>query len=246
MAWFRVEDGCLRYRGVTRTPFAYWLETPRGSDTLQAVAGTMRFRLFGRRHAARRALWRELQATAGDERVQAIVRDQARAYHALLATLAFVDALPRATVDLRRVVVVPRVLLNARALQAMHEAIDPLLNATELLGGDALREFFVTALVDEMDRAFMLARPSPHRPVPAREQWATVAVDLHFVWDAPDWSGPIWPGHHYVHEVPRSRLGRRHRNHLKKALAGIDAQMAQWPRAKRHDTVQRAVATFGV
>src|SRR5512133_3016473 len=112
MGWFRIEDGRLQFRGVTRVPFVYWLETPAGDATVSAVSDRIGFRPFGRRRAARRLLWLELQATAGDPRVQSVVAEQVRAYHALLASLAFVDALPRATVDLRRIVIVPRLLLN--------------------------------------------------------------------------------------------------------------------------------------
>jgi hypothetical protein len=71
-------------------------------------------------------------------------------------------------------------------------------------------------------------------------------VDLHYLWDAPDWSGPTWPGHHYVHEQPPSGLTRRQRRHLKKAIEELSGSLTRWPRPKRHDTVQRAVASLGV
>ena len=245
MGWFRVEDGCLHYRGLTRGPFAGWLETAAGKATVAAVGATIGFALFGRRRAARRVLWQELQATASSERVQSVVREQALAYHTLLASLAFIDALPRATVDLRRVVIVPRLLLNAFALRAMRERLCPLLDGRDLLGGKSLRDFFITTLVDEMDRALVFARPTIRRPLQAHEQWASVAVDFHFLWDAPDWSGPTWPGHHYVYEQPRGGLTRRQRNHLNKAIEALNASMARWPRPKRHDTLRQAVATLG-
>ncbi len=246
MGWFRIEAGRLRYRSITHAPFAAWLETPRAAVALADASQRIGFRLLGRTRAARNALCRQLQDIAADDRIRAIIDDQACAYPTSLASLAFLESLPRTTVDLRRIVVVPRLLLNARAHHAMDERIAEVIRSGRLEGGEALRTFFVTTLVDEMDRALAIARPTAARPVPAHEGWASVGVNLHFKWDVADWSGPAWPGHHYVYERPPGGLGRGQRRRLEATIREIEASLDRWPRQRRHETLQRAASAAAI
>ncbi len=240
MAWFRVANKRLQYRGLTHGPFAAWLATQSGAEATDAAADGIRFALLGRRRAARRRLWRHLRSTVSAQPVQSVIRDHARVYQSLLATLAFVEPLPRMTVDLRRVVIVPRLLLNAAAYESLRGRLSAVVDTGTIPGGEALREFLVTTLVDEMDRAFVTGRPRLSRPLPSNEEWASVGVDLHFTWETPEWAGPTWPGHHFVYERPRGGLTRRQRRRLQAALGQVDQTIARWPPFKRHETMQRA------
>jgi hypothetical protein len=217
-----------------------WLATPEGTQAVAAIASGVRFAPFGRRRAARRQLWRQIRQTLAAASVQAAIREHARKYESLLASLAFVEALPRTTVDLRRLVIVPRLLLNAAAHELLRHQMASLIDTACMIGGGALRDFLVTTLVDETDRALVTGRQTVGRPVPPGEEWASVGVDLHFTWETPDWSGPAWPGHHYVYEYPRGRLARRQRRRVDAAIKQMAASIARWPPFKRYETLQRA------
>ncbi len=240
MGWYRVTDGCLNYRRLKHDPFTAWLASPRGAEVVASVSEGLRFSLLGRKRAARRLLWRQLGTILADGRVRAIIDSHARTYQSLLASLAFLEPLPRATVDLRRVVIVPRLLLDARAHELIQEDLHRLIDAQDITGGEALREFLVTTLVDEMDRACVTARPTVGRPLLAGQEWASVRVDLHFTWETPAWTGPSWPGHHFVYERPRERLTLRQGRRLNAAMNEMAGTIDRWPRAKRHETLQRA------
>ena len=244
MGWFRVVDGHLRYAGVTRAPFTAWTTTARGSATLAAARRQVRFGVFGRDRAARSRLWGEVRTILGDTRLQTIITEQARLYHSLLAGFAFVEALPRTTVDLRRLVVVPRALVNVRSHTMLAERLASLHLETATNGGDALRDFLVMTLVDEMDRAFVASRPTTRRPVPAADEWASVGVDVEFVWVKPCWEGPIWGGHHYLYEQPRGGLTWRERRRIDAAVRQIRAALSSCTRAERQEALQSAAASF--
>ena len=61
MAWFKIADGRLRFRGrITQEPVVEWLTSEDGVAAVQAAASQIRFALFGRTRAARRRMRREL------------------------------------------------------------------------------------------------------------------------------------------------------------------------------------------
>jgi len=246
MGWFRVVDGHLRYCGLNRAPFAEWSATPRGRATVAAARRHVRLSLFGRDRAARSRLWRELKAVASDGRVAAVLTEQARVYHTVLASFAFVEALPRTTVDLRRLVVVPRSLVNVRCHAMLSERFADLALDNSRCGGAALRDFLVVTLVDEMDRAFLASRPAVGRPVPAADGWVTVGVDVDFVWVKPYWTGPGWEGHHYLYELPRGGLTWRQRKRVETAMRQVAVALESCSRAERHETLQCAAAGLKV
>ncbi len=242
MGWFRIVDGHLRFHRLTRAPFTDWSSTPRGRATIVGTRRTIRFALFGRDRAARMRLWHEVLRFASDGRVQAIVTEQAHAYHTLLASFAFVEALPRTTVDLRRLVVVPRSLVNVRSHAMLTERLAAVHLDSQTPWSEALRDFVIMTLVDEMDRAFLASRPTTRRPVPAADEWASVGVDVDFVWVKPYWAGPGWEGHHYLYERPRGGLTWRQRKRVETAMRQIAAALASCSRAERHETLQCAAA----
>jgi hypothetical protein len=211
-----------------------------------AARGDVRFSLFGRDRAARSRLWHELETLASDGRVEEVISEQARFYHTVLASFAFVEALPRTTVDLRRLVAVPRSLVNVRCHTMLSERVADLALEDLPCGGRALRDFLVMTLVDEMDRAFLASGPTVRHPVPAADEWVTVGVDVDFVWVKPSWEGPGWEGHHYLYELPRGGLTRRQRKRVETAIRQVAAALESCSRAERHETLQSAAAALKV
>ena len=69
MGWFKVTDGrVVCGLKLSRDPFAAWTATREGSAAIAAVAGTLRFRLFGKVRAARRQVWRGTLSDLADGR----------------------------------------------------------------------------------------------------------------------------------------------------------------------------------
>src|SRR5262249_21921095 len=111
-AWVRYARGRARYTGaVARAPFAAWLSTPDGRAALDAAAARPRCAGWRRRRAARR-LWRELAAAARQPDAVVVIQSEIDAYLGRLRDFTFADGLPRLSVSLHRLVVVPRVLVN--------------------------------------------------------------------------------------------------------------------------------------
>jgi hypothetical protein len=169
--WVSVSREGLRYRGrVTRAPFSAWAAS-RGRAAIQAAAAGIRFSVFGRERAARRRLWRALAAAARDERVVEAVDCEVNGYLTRLGALAYATGLPRVGAELRRLVVVPRVLVNGAAFAGLYDRFQSIPAVALLDGGKALREFFMLHLIVEIERALARLRPSPSRPVTAGEEW---------------------------------------------------------------------------
>ena len=117
MAWFKVADGRLRFRGrITREPIVEWLTSEDGVAAVQAAASQIRFALFGRTRAARRRMRRELWSAVDSPDVRASIAAECDHYLAAWTELAYAPSLPRATIALHRLVVVPRTMILARTL----------------------------------------------------------------------------------------------------------------------------------
>ena len=239
MSWFRVNDGRLEYRGrITKTPFVKWCETKNGQDAIGRVASEIRFSLFGKRRAARSRLWRALDTASQTSGFLLAVRTEASRYMELLAASAYADALPRAHVALRRLVLAPRAMIAGRAHLAMSQRLGP---APELAGVDeSVRRFLIDQLVTEMDTALRKASPSPKRPVQAHEGWACVGVHVGMVWVDSLWSGPDGTGHIFLYEVPGDGLSRRDRKALEAAIAQMSSSVSSLSRMQRGALVRAA------
>lgn len=241
MSWFQVADGRLRYRGrIDRQPFAAWGSTKDGTAAINAAAGRIGFRLLGRKRAARRLLWRNLERAARTEPLRSALQTAADDFGRAICELAYAPGLPRLQVALRRVVVLPRAMAAGKARAIM---IPPLLNCGGLADVDeAVRAFFADQTIVELDAAIQRARPSPARPVHAPRDWACVGIETEFAWVDPYFSGPGWFGHLLVFEWPPAGISRRDRKELEHAVDELQRGIRGLSREQRHAVVKAAVA----
>ena len=239
--WVRYSRGRVTYTGrITPGPFIAWAGTPEGRAVIDPLASRIRFSLLGKTRAARRRLWRQLAAMARDESVVAAVQREAQAYLERLSNFAYADGLPRTSISLHRLVVVPRVFLNGAAFKALLGKLSTCSAFAALEGGDALRDFFILTLIEHVDGAIAAARPTPQRPLPAGECWMTVGMNSRFVWRIPLTKDPPWDGHHYVLEITRDPLTRRLRKAVSESVEKIEASLTTLSREAREDIMRRA------
>jgi hypothetical protein len=239
MGWFKVSEDRVVYAGrITRDPFAAWLATKPGSATVAEAAKSVGFRLFGRARAARKQLWRELEAAARSEDGRAALQAAADIYTRGISSLAYAQGLPRITVALRRLVLIPRALAAGRARSSVHSRL------VQCEAFAALRppvqEFFFERVMLEADAAARLARPSIKRPIASSEEWSLVGADTAYQWVDQLWSGAGWTGHWFVHERPRAALSRADRRALEEAMASLRSSIATLPRERRHALIKLA------
>lgn len=243
MAWFKITGGRLRFRGrITQEPVVEWLTSEDGAAAVQAAAGQIRFALFGRIRAARRRMRRELWKAVDSPAVRASIGAECDRYLAAWAELAYAPSLPRATIALHRLVVVPRTMILARTLSRVITRIAACPGIADL--PDPFKAFLARRILCEMDGAIRRAAPSPRRPVCTHESWACVAIDSDFIWIDPMWSGLDWRGHVMMFEMPATRLDRRQRRELDAAIEQWKQTLPKLSRQQRDGTVQ--VATDGM
>lgn len=199
----------------------------------------MRFSLFGRMRAARRRVWKQLIAACRAEAVVAAVQREADAFLTRLDRLVYAHDLPRAGIDLYRLVVVPRLFVNAEAYRRLDAVLEAQPVFAALDGGESLRGWFVLTLVDAIEAAVADARPSPKRPLPAGDGWITVGVNQQFEWRIP-FEGPGWPGHYYVLELTRTPMKRAFRKAAGEAMARLDESLQSLSRVRRNEILRQA------
>jgi len=237
--WIRYSGGRLTYSGaISRGPFTAWADSPAGAAVVASAAEHVRFSLFGKERVARKRMWRELADAAGDGSVIAAVQREADGYVRRLGKLAYGEGLPRVTVNLRRLVIVPRQLLNGTAYRSMAATLSAL-PAVASIDSEPLREFFFRTLVDEMDVAVAGTRPTPKRPLACGDEWASIGVEGAFVWYVP-FDGPSWVGHHYMFEMPREAVTRALRKAIEANIASLEAWLPSLSRVERNDMLRRA------
>ena len=240
-AWVRYRRGGARYTGVvSRPPFVAWLAAPEGQRVLDAAASRTRFAFLARARAARR-LWRRLAAAAREPGVVVTIQSEMDGYLGRLQEFAYADGLPRLSVDLHRIVVVPRVLINGAAYGAIAKRLHSERAFASLEGGDAVRDFFVATLIDHLDGAIAGVMPSPKRPLAAGTDWMSVGMESAFVWRLPLLNAPPWAGHHYVLEVTRDPITRAVRKKVVAAVERIEASLPSLSRLERNEILRRAV-----
>jgi len=239
--WIRYSHGQLVYTGRgAKKPFQQWVLTPAGRRAIEAVAEGLRFSLFGRLRAARRRVWHQLAAAAADVDVVATVGRETQAYLRRIGEMAYADGLPRVGVELHRLVVVPRVLLNAETFRAIEHKLLSQPSFASVEGGPAVREFFILRLIEDMMAAVTDAGSSPRRPLPAGGAWTSVGVNRSFVWRMPLLEQPPWAGHHYVIEQNREPMTRTLRKLLGTAIDRFEATLPTLSRLERDDILRRA------
>ena len=240
MAWFKIADGRLRFRGrMTHEPVVEWLTSEDGVAAVQAAASQIRFALFGRTRAARRRMRRELWSVVNSPVVRASIAAECDHYLAAWAELAYAPSLPRATIALHRLVVVPRTMILARALSRIMIRLAACPGIADL--PDPFKAFFARRILSDMDDVIRRAAPSPRRPVCTQESWACVAIDTDFIWIDPIWSGPDWRGHVMMFEMPATRLQRRERLEVEAAIEQWKQTLPSLSRRQRDGTVQVAM-----
>ena len=243
-AWVRCSRGGLVYTGrINRAPFAAWSQTEEGHAVVQQVAARIRFSLLGKTRAAARRLWRQLANTLGDPAVVGAIEREVQSYLQRLGQLAFAEGLPRCGVELRRLIVVPTVLLNGAACTAFAKRLNRQPAWVSLEGGDALRDFFVTTLISDMAAAVEHARPAPRGPLAADADWTTVGLNTAFVWRVPVFQAPPWNGHHYVLELPRESITRTVQKAAAARIESFEASLPSLSRAERNEILRRALHT---
>jgi hypothetical protein len=241
-AWVRCSRGRLVYTGrITRGPFVAWTATEEGQAAVKQVAARIRFSLLGKTRAAVGCLWRQLADTARDAAVADAVELEVQAYLPRLGELAFAEGLPRGGVDLRRLIVIPTVLLNGAACTTLARRLKQQPAFASLEGGASLREFFVTTLISEMAAAVAGARPSPGSPLTATADWISVGLNTAFVWRVPVFQAPPWDGHHYVLEVTREPITRAVRKAVAAKIDSFEASLPALSRAERNEVLRRAL-----
>ena len=240
-SWIRCSRGRLLYTGrITRAPFSAWTTTQEGRAAVDEAAARIRFSFLGKTRAAGRRLWRQLVDAARDAAVADAIVSETQTYMQHLSELAYADGLPRGSALLRRLIVVPAVLLNGDTYTAIAKklAVQPPFMSLE--GGDALRDFFITTLVGEMEAAIVGARPAPSRPLAAGNVWVTVGVNTSFAWRLPLFREPAWNGHHYLAELTRDPINRAVRKAIAARIDLFEASLPTLSRAQRIEILRRA------
>jgi hypothetical protein len=239
--WVRDSRKRLVYAGrITRIPFVAWTKSPQGRKVVDKVASTIRFALFGRTRAARRRLWRELAAASRDEDVVATLQTELNVYLTRLGGLAFSPGLPGERVQLRRLVVVPNVLVNGDAYGALDTRLSAQPAFALLEGGEALRQFFILKVIEDIDAAIRRARPSPRNPREGGSGWISVGLNSTFEWLLPVNNEPGWPGHHYVLELTREPITRALRKAVAASVTRLEALLPTLSRLERNEILRRA------
>ena len=240
--WVRCSRGRLVYTGrITRAPFAAWSETEEGRAAVQQIAARIRFSLLGKTRAAARRLWRQLSSTLGDPSVIGAIEREVETYLQRLGQLAFSEGLPRCSVELRRLIVVPTVLLNGAACTAFAKRLNQQPAWASLEGGDTLKDFFVTTLISDMAAAVERARPAPRGPLAADADWTVVGLNAGFVWRVPVFQAPPWNGHYYVLELPRDSITRAVQKAAVPKIDSFEASLPLLSRAERNEILRRAL-----
>jgi hypothetical protein len=237
VAWFHIKGKRLGYRGrLGRQPFSTWAGTPEGVAAIDDRVRRDRLRIFGRTRARRR-MWRELALAARGEAFQAAMERQAKQFATTVAHVSHAPGLPRRTVALHRLVVVPRALVAGRMRSALLERM----NGETFAGLDPhVRAFLQEQLIADLDAAIAAYRPSTSRPVLTYTPWACVGHRADYQWVDPIFTGPGWGGHLLMFEFPAQGLARRARKDLDQAVHEIETSLATISRAQRDAIVEIA------
>jgi len=239
MGWFRIKSDRLQYQGcLSREPYSSWVRTSDGATALEAKAREDRLHLFGRLRARRR-IWRELATAARGETLRNAIQSETDHFAKVMVETSHAPGLPRRTIALHRLVIVPRALIAARIRTGLRRR---LLNTPALGELDArVREFFCEQLVIELDAAIGEGKSSIYRPVLTPDAWGCVGRDTQYQWVDPMFSGPGWGGHLLMFEFPREGLSRKARKEVDQAVQDLQKSLTNLSHIQRHAIVRTAV-----
>jgi hypothetical protein len=215
-----------------------WLESSDGVDAIQSAAPGVRFSLFGRARVARRRLGRTLSEAVNSSLVAPALTAECEHFLETWTQLAYAPALPRRTLDGRRLVVVPRALIVDRSLGGAETRLGTALGPSV---PDDFKLFVARWTLLAMDAAIRRAAPVPKRPLRAPESWSCVHVDPEFVWVGSLDSGNPWRGHVMMFELPSSGMRRRERHALATAIAELTMSLPNLTRIARDGIARMAV-----
>ena len=239
MAWFRVASHRLKYRGhLSRGPYDSWAATSEGTAAIDARAAADRLYVF-KRLRARRRIWRDLALLARGDVLRAAIQSEADHFATVMVEASHAPGLPRRTIALHRLVIVPRTIVAARARAGVRNR---LFKSAALSGFDPrVRDFFCEQLVVELDAAVAERRLSVSRPLLTNEAWGCVGRDVECQWVDPMFSGAGWGGHLLMFEFPRDGLARKARKEVDRAVHDLQSSLVSLSRIQRGAIVRMAV-----
>lgn len=236
----RFSSGRLEYTGgIDRAAFLAWAQSADGRAVLEPITSRVRFAMFGRHRVAQRDVWRQLTQAARSDTVAGALQRDLDSYLAHLDSLAYARDLPRVGVDLRRLVVIPRLFANAAVERCMDASLDSQHVFVTLEEGRRLRGWFILSLVEAVEAAMVNARPSLKNPVAIGDDWILVGVNDRFEWHVP-LEGPAWPGHYYLLELTRIPISRGIRKAAAEAILDMESSLPSLSRAHRSEIVRQA------
>jgi hypothetical protein len=239
-AAIRYKGGRLQYVGhVNRAAFVAWCDSSHGRSILDPIVSKMGFALFGKTRAARRRLWRELTQAAHSGTVVALVQREVDSYLGRLETLVHAHDLPCAGIDLRRLIIVPRLFANTIADRRIDLSLETESAFATRNGRELLREWFRLTVIDAIESALVGARLSPKRPLPAGSEWVIVGVNEQFEGRVP-LEGPAWPGHYYMLERTHQPMTRAVRKGAAEAIARMETSLPALSRSHRNEILREA------
>ncbi len=239
MGWFKVNDGRVLCNGqISRDPFTAWIATPEGSAAIAAVAGGMGFRLLGKARAARNQIWRGLLSALRSADGRVGLQASADLYGRALASLAYAQALPRTSVALQRLVLVPRAMVADRARAAISAQLGQYATFAERPAPE--REFLISTVMAQIDEAIRRAKPTSRHPVRGHDEWVVIGADTNFQWVDRYWSGNGWTGHWFLYELPRNGVSRADRGAIERAVETMRASVHNLSRERRQALVRLA------
>jgi hypothetical protein len=235
--------GRLIYTGhIARSAFNVWAQSTDGLELLDKVASELRWAVFGRFGAARRRVWREVKQTLRGARLTGELQREVDAVLGRLDTIVHAHDLPRVSVDLRRLVIVPRLFVNAEAYRGISTALrnEPPFNAVDTV---PLSEWLVVTMVGAIESAVLRERPSVARPLQAAQTWMIVGVNQQFEWRVP-FEGPAWPGHYYALELTAQPVTRGVRKAVEKSIGDLEQSLPSLPKNRRSDIIRQATLSL--
>ena len=235
MRWVIRRRGTLRFSGRVARPRSFddWAETD-GSEAVAAVASKRWFSVFGKRRAAKNEIWRELrQMTESGFLVGEVGRAVAE-YGERMGSVALErSSLPRVSIDLRRLFVIPRAPYNALLLDVLISRLQRRSETAALKGGPTLIPYFCYELVEAIDHAIVATPPTLRRPVEAGSEWSIISVNTQVVWSVPLRPGPDWRGHYFLYEATPDRLTRPRRKELAATIKDLDRAVSEFSRVRK-------------
>jgi hypothetical protein len=143
------------------------------------------------------------------------------------------SSLPRASVDLRRLFVVPRAQYNAWAFDRLTTRLQRCPDVAALKGGPTLIPYICVELLSAIDSAVLASSPSVRRALRAGVEWSIIGVNAQVVWWVPYRPGPDWRGHYFVYEASPEGVTRARRKQLIASIERLDSGVSELSRFRK-------------